>query len=140
MSDLVQLAIPRLRTVGTLHYVAGLLALNALQQPPIDKMPAAFVLPHEKTGYGASGLLASVRQTGRENLRVVLMIAARAPQGDDVVNPLQPVEDAVMTSLLGWQPDADQGALLFGASRLLDVQPTFFTSEMVFFRDHTVRA
>lgn len=140
MSDLISLTITRLKTVSTFKLVAGLLAFNALVQPPLDKLPAVFALPHEKTGYGANGLLNAVRQQGRENVRLILLVASKAPQADDAVNPIQPVEDAVMTSLLGWQPDSTQGVVQFASAKLLDVQPTFFTYEMVFMRDHTVRA
>lgn len=140
MTDLVADAIDRLKGTSPLKHVAGLLSLNALTMPPIDKMPAAFVLTKGATYGQANGLLNAVRQAGTQSFRVVLFIASKAPQGEDVFDPVAPVQSAVMARLLGWQPDPNFGAVQIAAEQLLDVQATFFAYEMTFFRSHTVRA
>ena len=139
MSDLVTLTIARLAGTSPLKLVAGLLSLNALVAPPAGKLPAAFVIPASKA-YGVNGLLNAVRQEGPESVRVVLLIASVKPQATDAFNPVAPVEDAVRTRLLGWQPEAADGAVLLRSAQLIDLQPAFFTYEMIFFRSHTVRA
>ena len=142
MTDLVTATITRLGELKptTLTQVAGLLALNSLVRPPIDKMPAAYVLPGDRRYGLVNGLVNAVRQLGSQAVTIILLVGSRSPVGDDVFNPIGDLESAVIGKLLGWQPDAEFGPLLYAAGRLIDVQSLFFTYQMTFSRDHTVRA
>lgn len=141
MTDLVTATITRLAELkpSSLKLVAGLLSLNALTTPPTDKMPAAYVMMSDEA-YGPNGRLNVVRQTGTEAVRIVLMIASKAPQGDDVFNPIAAPRAAVVAKLLGWQPDAEDGAVLLRSGAMIDVQATFLAYQLIFFRDHSVKA
>jgi hypothetical protein len=141
MTDLVSATITRLGEISPaqLTHVAGLLSLSSLTRPPVDKMPAAYVLPAGAT-YGANGVLNAVRQAGRESVTVLLMVKSKAPEGADVFNPIEAPRDAVLAQLLGWQPDDAFGPVLYQAGRLLDVQPLYFIYQMSFARDHQVSA
>jgi hypothetical protein len=122
-----------------LKHVGGLLSLAALTRPPVDKMPAAYVMPGDEK-YGSNGLLNAVRQLGQQSVTVIVLVKNAAPEGDDVFNPVADLQTAIFGQLVGWQPDASDGALLVSACRLLNVQPNFLTYQMTFLRDHTLRA
>lgn len=139
MSDLVAATITRLEGTSPLKMVAGLLSLAALVAPPVDKMPCAFVMPNKKT-FAANARLNAVSQTGPQTIRILLFIGTHNPQGKDAFNPVQPVEDAVMARLLGWQPDTDQNVLLIQSAQLLDLGPKYLVYEMIFSRQFTVIA
>lgn len=142
MTDLVAATITRLQALkpGSLTRVEGLLSLMAQVKPPIDKMPAAYVLVNGTQYSPQNGLVNAVRQSGNQSVRIVLMIKAKKPEGDDVFDPIEPVAGAVRTQLLGWQPDAEDGQVLIASEKLLDVQANYVTYEMIFFRQHFVRA
>lgn len=142
MTDLVEAVITRLAALkpDPLKSVAGLITLASLTQPTVDKMPAAYVLPGDRRYALVNGLLNGVRQLGSQAVTIILLVKTRAPTGDDVFNPIADLETATLGQLLGWQPDAEFGPLLYGGGKLLTVQPLFFTYQMTFARDHTVRA
>jgi hypothetical protein len=143
MTDLVSAAVVRLRELkegGTLTTVDGLAALASLVKPPVDKMPAAYVLPADERYPLTNGLINGVRQLGSQSVSVVLLVAARSALGDGVFDPIATLRDAVRLKLLGWQPESAHGALLYAGGKLLDVQPTHIAWQMNFSRDHTVRA
>ena len=141
MSDLVTATIARLAELkpSSLKLVAGLLSLNHLTTPVSEKMPAAFVMMNDES-YGPNGRLNVVRQIGPEAVRVVLLIASKAPQGDDVFNPVAAPRSAVIGKLLGWQPDAEDGEVLLRSGAMIDVQATFLAYQLIFYRDHTIKA
>lgn len=141
MTDLVAATITRLGELkpASLKLVAGLLSLNALTTPVTDKMPAAFVMMHDES-YGPNGRLNKPQQIGKEAVRVVLLIASKAPQGADVFNPIAAPRSAVVGKLLGWQPDASDGEMLLRSGSLIDVQATFLAYQLIFHRDHTISA
>lgn len=140
MSSLAAATVARLKGNPAFRYVAGAREFGAsLVTPPIDKMPAAFVLPYQET-YGPNELLNGVRQTGPQEITVVLQVAVRAAIGADVFDPFEAPGAALKASLLGWQPDAGDGALLLVSARLLEPRPTHLAYQYVFQRDHTERA
>lgn len=140
MSDLASATVTRLAGTAPFKHVGGAREFGAsLVTPPIDKMPAAFVMPYAEK-YGANTLLNAVRQTGSEQVAVVVMVAVKPALGADVHNPLAAPRAALIARLLGWQPDAADGALLLASGELLDVQPTHLAWQFVFQRDHTERA
>lgn len=145
MTDIVAATIVRLQAITgaaqVLRHTKGLLSLMELTRPPLDKMPAAYVLANG-TSYASqqNGLINAVRQSGIQTVRIALMIKSRKPEGDDVFDPIAAPADAVRAQLLGWQPDAADGQMLIASEKLLDVQPNFLTYEMIFARQHFVRA
>lgn len=143
MSDLASATVTRLLelvTAGDLKMVGGAREFGrSLVAPPIEKMPAAFVLPYSES-YGRNTLLNAVRQTGPEQVTVVLMVAVKPAIGADVLNPFAEPRAALFAKLLGWQPDADQGAVLAVSGSLLEPRPTHVAYQFVFQRDHTERA
>lgn len=143
MSNLASATLTRLAalvTAGDLKHVGNAREFGrSLAVPPIDKMPAAFVLPYAET-YGKNTLLNGVRQTGPEQITIVLMVAVKPAVGADVLDPFEEPRAALFTQLLGWQPDADQGAVLAVSGSLLEPRPTHLAYQFVFQRDHTERA
>lgn len=143
MTDLVAATVARLSgppITAPFRMVAGLLSLIAITTPPIDKMPAAFVLPPDEAYSSQNGLLNAVRQEGIESVRLLLLIGTATPQGAAVVNPVKPARDAVVAKLLGWQPDMTDGVMLIRSAKLIDFAVNFVTYEMVFARQHLERA
>lgn len=140
MSSFADLVVTRLGELvpATFRYVAGATAYLRLTAPPIDKMPAAFVLPYSES-YAGNALLNGVRQTGPEEVAIVLMVPLKPAIGADVHNPLAAPRAALVQKLLGWQPDADDGAVLLSSGALLAAEPTHLSYQIVFKRDHTER-
>jgi len=144
MIDLVEATIAKLQDAASpsaaFKFVAGLLSLQQLTAPPVDRMTAVYVLD-QGASYGAdNGLLNAVRQTGSEAVRIVLFIKSAKPQGVDAFNPIKAPRDAVIAELLGWQPDAAAGAVLIRSTKLIDVQPIYLAYEMVFARQRFMTA
>lgn len=138
--DLASATIARLSEApAPFKYVAGAREFLSLVAPPVDKMPAAFVLPF-KEAYGGNSLLNAVRQAGTEEIAVVLMVAVKPAIGADVHNPIAAPRAALIARLLGWQPDPQDGVVLLGSGELLDAQPTHLAYQFAFKRDHTERA
>lgn len=140
MSDLASLTVQRLQQVPALFkYVGGIAEYAREPKPPVDKMPAAYVLPFSET-YGENDMLNAVRQTGVEEITIVLVVAASPAIGANVLNPLATPRADLIGRLLGWQPDPKDGALLLSGGRLLAVEPTHLAYQYEFKRDHTERA
>lgn len=141
MSDLANLTLQRLQAAPALFkHVAGIAEYAREPRPPVDKMPAAYVLPFAET-YGDNSLLSgAVRQTGVEEIAVVLVVAASPAIGANVHNPLTTPRADLIGRLLGWQPDPNDGALLLAGGRLIAVDPTHLAYQYEFKRDHTERA
>lgn len=123
---------------ATFKVVDGARAYLTLASPPIDKMPAAYVLPFSES-YGPNTLINGVRQTGPEEVAVVIMVAVKPGIGADVHNPIHSPRAALVAQLLGWQPDAADGAVLLSSGELLDARPTHLSYQLNFKRDHTER-
>lgn len=141
MSSLAVLTVQRLAELvaaGSLKHVGGARDYLTLTAPPVDKMPAAYVLPYSES-YGQNSLINGVRQTGPQAVAVVLMVAVRPGVGADVHDPLEAPRGAVVGKLLGWQPDAADGAVLLADGALLDARPTHLSYQLNFKRDHTER-
>lgn len=140
MTDLASATVERLRAEPPpFRYVAGAREFLSLVAPPVDKMPAAFVLPF-KESYGANSLLNAVRQSGTEEIAVVLMVSVKPGIGAEVHNPIAAPRADLVARLLGWQPDASDGPVLLASGELLDAQPTHLAYQFVFKREHTERA
>lgn len=139
MSSLASAIVARLQANAAFKYVAGAREFGAsLVTPPIDKMPAAFVLPYSES-YGDNDLLNRVRQTGPQQVAIVLMVAVRPAIGADVHDPFETPAAALKASLLGWQPDPEDGELLLVSGQLLEPRPTHLAYQYVFKRNHTER-
>jgi hypothetical protein len=140
MSDLANLTMQRLQEAPALFKrVAGIAEYAREPRPPVDKMPAVYVLPFAEK-YGENSLLGAVRQTGVEEIAVVLVVAASPAIGANVHNPLTAPRADLIGRLLGWQPDPTDGALLLSAGRLLAIEPTHLAYQYDFKRTHTERA
>ena len=147
MTSLVVKAAQRLleirSAVGPLKYVGGARSYLQIVAPPVEKMPAAYVLPYTEK-YGENSLLNGIRQTGPQSVAVMLRVpvkpAAGEGDGEDLFDPLEAPRAAIVAKLLGWQPDAADGALLLAEIFLVDAKPTFMTYQLNFTRDHTERA
>lgn len=141
MSSLADQVVTRLRELvpASFKLVDGARAYLSLTVPPVDKMPAAYVLPFSED-YGPNTLLNGVRQTGDEQVAVVLMVAVKPGLGADVHDPIHAPRAALVDKLLGWQPDAEDGAVLLSSGALLDARPTHLSYQLQFKRDHTERA
>ena len=139
MTDLASATVARLQAApAPFRYAAGAREFLGLVSPPVDKMPAAFVLPFRER-YGENALVNGVRLTGTEEIAIVLMVAVKAAIDADVHNPVAVPRAALIARLLGWQPDAEDGELLLVSGELLDAQPTHLSYQFVFRRDHTER-
>ena len=140
MTDLTTATIAKLKEApAPFKFVDGARAYLSLVAPPVDKMPAAFVLPYTEK-YGPNTHLNAVRQNGPESIAVVLMVAVKPGVGADIANPIAAPRASLIARLLGWQPDATDGALLLDEGQLLDAQPTHLSYQYTFYRDHTERA
>lgn len=139
MTDLASATVARLQAApAPFRYVAGAREFLGLVSPPIDKMPAAFVLPFRER-YGENELVNRVRIAGTEEIAIVLMVAVKAAIGSDVHNPIAAPRAALIGRLLGWQPDPEDSEMLLASGELLDAQPTHLAYQYVFKRDHTER-
>ena len=139
MSSLASLIVARLQGNAAFRYVAGAREFGAsLVSPPIDKMPAVFVLPYSES-YGDNSLLNGVRQTGPQQVALVLEVAVRAAVGANVHDPFEAPATALKAALHGWQPDPEDGELLLVSGQLLEPRPTHLAYQYVFKRDHTER-
>ena len=140
MTDLASATVTRLQAApAPFRHVAGAREFLGLVSPPVDKMPAAFVLPFRER-YGENGLVNGVRIAGTEEVAIVLMVAVKAGTGADVHNPIAAPRSALIARLLGWQPDPEDGEMLLASGELLDAQPTHLSYQFVFRRDHTERS
>lgn len=140
MSDLTTATIARLKEApAPFKLVDGARAYLSLVVPPIDKMPAAYVLPFAEK-YGVNTHMNAVRQNGPETIAIVLMVAVKPGIGADIANPIAAPRAALIARLLGWQPDAADGALLLDEVQLLDAKPTHLSYQFNFYRDHTEKA
>ena len=139
MSSLASLIVAHLQGNAAFKYVAGAREFGAsLVTPPIDKMPAVFVLPYSES-YGDNSLLNGVRQTGPQQVALVLEVAVRAAVGANVHDPFEAPAAALKAALHGWQPDPEDGELLLVSGQLLEPRPTHLAYQYVFKRDHTER-
>lgn len=138
MSDLPSLVVARLGGTVPFVLVAGAREFGrALAAPPIDKMPAAFVLPYAES-YRPNKRLNRLRQAGREQVTIAVMVSVKPGVGADVHNPLAAARDALMGRLLGWQPETEHGEVEIVSGALTQAEPTHLTYQFVFQRDHAV--
>lgn len=139
MSSLASAIVTRLQGNAAFKYVAGAREFGqSLVTPPIDKMPTVFVLAYSES-YGDNDLLNRVRQTGPQQVAIILMVAVRAAVGANVHDPFEAPSSALKAALLGWQPDPEDGELLLVSGQLLEPRPTHLAYQYVFKRDHTER-
>lgn len=138
MSDLASATVARLSGTAPFRHVAGATEFLRLVKPPVDKMPALFVLPF-KESYSPRTPINRVRQAGVEQIAIVMMVAVKPGAGADVHNPIAAPREALIRRLLGWQPDAEDGAVLLVSGELLDAEPTHLSYQYVFRRDHDER-
>jgi len=137
--SLASAIVTRLQGNAAFRYVAGAREFGqSLVTPPIDKMPAVFVLPYSES-YGGNDLLNRVRQTGPQQVALILMVAVRTAIGANVHDPFESPVAALKACLLGWQPDPEDGELLLVSGQLLEPRPTHLAYQYVFQRDHTER-
>ncbi len=140
MSSLASLIVTRLQGNAAFKYVAGAREFGqSLVTPPVDKMPAVFVLAYSES-YGENNLLGAVRQTGPQQVALILMVAVRAAIGANVHDPFEGPSAALKAALLGWQPDPGDGELQLVSGQLLEPRPTHLAYQYVFKRDHTERS
>jgi|GEM_PF-1223019 len=138
MSDLPSLVIAQLAGTAPFVWVKGAREFGAaLQAPPVDKMPAAFVLPYAES-YRPNARLNRLSQAGKEQVTIAVMVAVKPAIGADVHNPLAAPRDALVARLLGWQPESEHGELEIVSGALTEAKPTHLTYQFVFQRDHTV--
>lgn len=131
-----QLVIARLKDqVPALRKAAGA-ADFAAAAPDLKQTPAAYVLELANTAERNS--LATVAVSQRNEIRFGVMLAVqnlRDATGEKAQADTRTLREAVMTALLGWQPDADYDVLEYGGGRLLQLdnlvlwwQDDYFTS------------
>lgn len=138
MSSLPSLVIARLVGTAPFVWVKGAREFGAaLGSPPVDKMPAAFVLPYAER-YAPNHRLNRLRQAGKEQVTIAVMAAVKPAIGADVHDPLEAPRAALVTRLLGWQPETEQGELELVSGALTQAEPTHLTWQFVFQRDRTV--
>ena len=138
MSDLASLVIARLAGTAPFTWVKGAREFGAaLAVPPVDKMPAAFVLPYAES-YRPNARLNRLSQSGKEQVTIAVMVAVKPAIGADVHEPLSQPRAALIARLAGWQPETEHGELELVNGRLTEAQPTHLTYQFVFQRDHTV--
>lgn len=138
--SLASAIVTRLQSNAAFRYVAGAREFGqSLVTPPIDKMPAVFVLPYSET-YGDNSLINGVRQTGPQQVALVLEVAVRAAIGANVHDPFEAPAAALKAALHGWQPAPEDGVLLLVSGQLLEPRPTHLAYQYVFQRDHTERS
>lgn len=139
MTSLATATIQRLQGNPAFKLVGSAREFGAsLVTPPIDKMPAVFVLPYEES-YGDNELLNGVRQSGPQKIALVLQVAVRAAVGANIHDPFEAPAAALKASLLGWQPDASDGEVVLVSGHLLEPKPTHLAYQYVFQRNHTER-
>jgi hypothetical protein len=140
MSSLATLTVQRLQLAPALFkHVGGIAEYAREPKPPVEKMPAVYVLPLTEK-YGDNELINAVRQPGTEEIAIVLVVAVSPAMGAEVHDPFTIPRAALIGRLLGWQPDPNDGALLLSGCRLLAVEPTHLAYQYEFKRDHTERA
>lgn len=139
MSSFASLVVQRLQQAPALFkHVGGIAEYAREPKPPVEKMPAVYVLPLTEK-YGDNSLLGAVRQTGTEEIAVVLVVAVSPALGTVVHDPFTIPRAYLIGRLLGWQPDPKDGALLLSGGRILAVEPTHLAYQYEFKRDHTER-
>lgn len=139
MSSLASAIVARLQGNAAFRYVAGAREFGqSLVTPPVDKMPAVFVLAYSES-YGDNSLVNGVRQTGPQQVALILEVAVRAAVGANVHDPFEAPAAALKAALHGWQPVPEDGVLLLVSGQLLEPRPTHLAYQYVFKRDHTER-
>lgn len=94
----------------------------AAAAPDAKQLPAAYVI--ELANRAERNSLSTLAVSQRNEVRFGVVMAVqnlRDPRGDAAKDDMRTLREAVMTALLGWQPDADYDVVEYGGGRLLEL-------------------
>ena len=136
-----QWIIARLDTqVAALKRVAGSAELAAASED-LKQVPAAFVIPAaERPGASSTGTML-VSQQNTVRFGVVLAVSnLRDARGEKAQADLLTLRTAIMTALLGWQPNVEFDPLEYAGGRLLQLADQVLWWQDDFTTTHLLRS
>ncbi len=113
--------IAQVKTVSMLKNVEGTVGF-ALAQQNLKGTPSAWVIPLMDAALPNRMMSGAVEQRVNERFGVILAVSnVRDARGEAANEDLEVVRSAVITALLGWQPDAGYDPVEYGGGRMLSL-------------------
>ena len=133
--------ITRLKSqVTAFKKVAGAAEYGAARKDLKPLPPTAFVIPLRDAA-GRNELENAISQRVSAQFAIVFAVQnLRDPRGSQANEDLDPLRDAVMTALLGWQPDSSSDPCEYVGGQLLDLDGALVWWQDVFTTAFYVRS
>lgn len=101
--------------------------------------PAAYVVPLAMAGTAPEVSTGFYVQPITETVGVVLFARGGTPTGDQALNGLRPLLDAIIAALVGWAPGDQSGVFVFRAGRLISFAEGLLIYQLEFVIDDQLR-
>jgi hypothetical protein len=106
---------------GDMLKFVGLAGDFASAADQVKSSPAAFVLPSSRRPGPNTAATQFVSQRVTMQFTVAIMLTRIGPSGGDQLNAVQEVEDAIIDTIVGWQPEGFMSPFVYRGGRMLGI-------------------